>query len=159
MKKIGKRVSRGKKGISIVIATVILVAVAITVAVSVAFWMGSIAGQYTRFEKIQVQDPLITKDSDGNWTLTFTLKNIGSSDATINDVLINGKSLSDWGGNITVTTPSDFTSNGLPLTSGASGNIVVYIKREASNISAGTTIEVKFRSVAGMEYPKMVTLP
>ncbi|MCD6530301.1 type IV pilin, partial [Candidatus Bathyarchaeota archaeon] len=82
---------RGKRGISPVIATVILVAVAITVAVSVAFWMGGISGQYTRFEKLQVQDPVIVKyynmtdnaGANNHWNLTFTVKNVGSTDATI----------------------------------------------------------------------------
>ena len=83
---------RGRKGISPVIATVILVAVAITVAVLVAFWMGGITGQYTRFEKLQVQDPVIEKiptDSPTDWNLTFTIKNTGASEATIDDVFIN----------------------------------------------------------------------
>jgi len=29
------------------------------------------AGQCARFEKIQVRDPLISKETDGEWTLTF----------------------------------------------------------------------------------------
>ena len=45
---------KNRKGLSPVIATVILVAVAITVAVSVAYWMSSIAGQYTTFEKVEI---------------------------------------------------------------------------------------------------------
>ena len=157
MKKIVRRVSRGKKGISIVIATVILVAVAITVAVSVAFWMGSIAGQYTRLEKIQVQDPIISK-SAGVWNLTFTVKNTGSTDSTVNEILINGLSLSSYGNNATVITPDDFSDNGLSLGSGDSGTILLRLQ-SGTDFSAGTTIEVKFRTVSGMEYPKMVTLP
>ena len=50
MTKISKR-----KGVSPVIATVILVAVTITVAVAVAYWMSGIAGQYTQFEKDEKQ--------------------------------------------------------------------------------------------------------
>ena len=45
---------KDRRGLSPVIATVILVAVAITVAVSVAYWMSGIAGQYTSFEKIEL---------------------------------------------------------------------------------------------------------
>ena len=153
MKKIVKRVSRGKKGISIVIATVILVAVAITVAVSVAFWMGSIAGQYTRFEKLQVLDPSISKNNT-NWSLAFEVKNIGSTDATVDNILINGLSYTNNNFNATVS-PS------LPqsLSSGESTTITLSIPINNSTLTAGTTIEVKFHTVAGMEYPKMVTLP
>ena len=45
---------KNRKGLSPVISTVILVAVAITVAVAVAYWMSSIAGQYTTFEKVEI---------------------------------------------------------------------------------------------------------
>ena len=148
---------RGRKGISPVIATVILVAVAITVAVSVAFWMGGITGQYTRFEKLQVLDPVIDKGT-GEWNLTFTIKNTGASDATINDVLINGVSYSSFSG-IDVTDPTGFSTNGLPITSGSTDTLTLNINASSSGLSAGTTIEVKFRSASGSEYPKMVTLP
>ena len=149
---------RGKRGISPVIATVILVAVAITVAVSVAFWMGGITGQYTRFEKLQVQDPLVSGSASSNYTLTFTIKNIGSTDATIDSVFVNGKAVpTQWNGNISI----NGTVNTLPLriASGASENIQLEIDASASGLSAGTTIEVKFHSASGYEYPKMVTLP
>jgi len=45
---------KNRKGLSPVIATVILVAVTITVAVAVSYWMSSIAGQYTTFEKVEI---------------------------------------------------------------------------------------------------------
>ncbi|RJS77410.1 hypothetical protein CW711_06650, partial [Candidatus Bathyarchaeota archaeon] len=40
---------RNKRALSPVIATVVLVAVTIVVAVAVSYWMGGIAGLYTRF--------------------------------------------------------------------------------------------------------------
>jgi len=46
---------RNRRAVSPVIATVILVAITITVAVAVAYWMSSIAGQYTQFEKVEIQ--------------------------------------------------------------------------------------------------------
>jgi len=46
---------RKRRAVSPVIATVILVAITITVAVAVAYWMSSIAGQYTQFEKVEIQ--------------------------------------------------------------------------------------------------------
>jgi flagellin-like protein len=53
------RKDRSRRAVSPVIATVILVAIAITVAVAVAYWMGGIAGQYTRFEQIEIQSALL----------------------------------------------------------------------------------------------------
>lgn len=46
---------RRRRAVSPVIGTVILVAVAITVSVAVSYWMGGIAGQYAKFEKVEVQ--------------------------------------------------------------------------------------------------------
>ncbi|PDM26810.1 hypothetical protein CP083_01890 [Candidatus Bathyarchaeota archaeon B24-2] len=166
---------RGKRGISPVIATVILVAVAITVAVSVAFWMGGITGQYTRFEKLQVQDPVIVKSSD-HWNLTFTVKNVGSTDATIEELLINGEpfSSSTWNVNGSQVTNSTYvfassTESGLSTVTGSNSTISVTIESGntyyirvrlgASLTSSGTALEFKFRTASGYEYPKMVTLP
>ncbi len=50
-----------------VIATVILVAVAITVAVAVAYWMGGIASQYTKFEKVEIQTGVCTWNKSGTF--------------------------------------------------------------------------------------------
>jgi len=43
-----------KKGISPVIATVIIVSVAIAIAVAVAFWMTGITGLFTRYERVEI---------------------------------------------------------------------------------------------------------
>ena len=169
---------RGKRGISPVIATVILVAVAITVAVSVAFWMGGITGQYTRFEKLQVQDPVIEKDSSNQyWNLTFTVKNVGSTDATIEELFINGEPFSSSTWNVQ-TNPrvnnstyvfGSSTESGLDAATGSNSAISVTIESGetyyirvrlgTSLTSSGTTLEFKFRTASGYEYPKMVTLP
>ncbi|MGQ9461354.1 MAG: archaellin/type IV pilin N-terminal domain-containing protein, partial [Candidatus Bathyarchaeaceae archaeon] len=42
-----------RRGISPVIATVIIVAVTIAVSIAVAYWMGGLASFFTRFEKIE----------------------------------------------------------------------------------------------------------
>jgi len=43
-----------KRGISPVIATIIIVAVAIAIAIAVAFWVVGIAGLFTRYEKLEI---------------------------------------------------------------------------------------------------------
>ncbi|GAH13993.1 unnamed protein product, partial [marine sediment metagenome] len=84
MKMINKR-----KGVSPVIATVILVAVAITVSVGVSYWMSGIAGQYTNFEKVEIQSGYAVKVGTTGWNIIVTLKNSGSSTATITSCFIN----------------------------------------------------------------------
>ena len=159
-----------KRALSPVIATVILVAVAITVAVAVAYWMGGIAGQYTKFEKIEIQSALCVYNSSSpkHWKITMMVKNTGTATATIDKVFLNGIEVNDYGD----TAPPDegeasvsFGSSGLTLPSGSSSTFYIYIDADEGgsdegweSVSSGTTINIKLHSAGGMEYLKMVEL-
>jgi flagellin-like protein len=145
---------RSRKGISPVIATVILVAVAITVSVSVAYWMGGISSLYTRLEKIEIQSIVAVKGVAGNYTITLAVKNTGSADATIDSVFINGKPLSQFSG---VT--SNLAVGGTSCIAGGSATVRVNVPANAgAPFTVGTTLEVKLHTAAGKDYPQMVTL-
>lgn len=88
---------RGRKAVSPVIASVILVAVAITVAVAVAYWMGGISGQYTKFEKIELTTAYSTRVAGSGWLITIDLRNTGTTSSTLNTVFINDKPLNSTG--------------------------------------------------------------
>jgi len=45
---------RNKKGMSIVISTIIIVAISITMAISVAFWAMGVSNSFTKFEKLEI---------------------------------------------------------------------------------------------------------
>jgi len=144
---------RDKRGISPVVATVILVAVTIVVAVAVAYWMGGIAALYTRFEKIEISSAYASYSSgSGNWTVTLNLKNSGSADATIQFVLINGKPISEFLPNAKVSSTLP-----LPIATGQSGTVTLQLKKDGS-FTSGTTIEIKLHSASGQDYPKTLTL-
>jgi len=157
-----KNLHRNKKALSPVIATVILVSVTIVVAVAVSYWMGGIAGLYTRFEKVEITSCYAVKGAL-NYTVTIELKNSGSADATITYVLINGKPVSEYGtGNITVYTgrnPETYLPLTLPL--GKSAKIYIEIKNSPDGylFESGTTLDLKFHSAAGKDYPQMLSLP
>ena len=143
-----------KKGISPVIATVILVAVAITVSVSVAYWMGGISSLYTRLEKIEVSSATVSKTTAGNYTISLAVRNTGSADATIDAVMINGKTLSQF-----TPVPTTSVGAGTAVPAGSSATVTVYIAANAgAPFTAGTTIEVKLHTASGKDYPQMVTL-
>ena len=177
-----RRVRLNRKGISPVLATVIIVAVTITIAVAIAYWMGGIAGLYTRFEKIEISYANVQWDSDSNyWKITLKVKNTGSADATIDDILLNGVTISevfvtnaagtvDYA-NCTVADDSnlDFdnasspVSVSEPLTSGSLKYIGITLPHNAamgtSVATSGLSLEIKLHTVAGKEYPKIITLP
>jgi flagellin-like protein len=145
-----RRLCADKRGISPVVATVILVAVTIVVAVAVAYWMGGIAGLYTRYEKIEISSAYATGDSSSGWTITLSVKNTGSADATIDNVLLNGKPYNDFGADLGQDLP-------LSLPVGQSSEISIVIPNDVG--SSGISIEVRLHSAGGQEYPKTVTLP
>ena len=158
-----------RKGVSPVIATVILVAVAITVSVAVAYWMSGIAGQYTSFEKVEIQSATVTyitvnATHESQWQIVVDLKNTGTKAATIISVFVNdveaGYALAPPAPAATgITAVLDTTVAGDPLQilSGASGIVKVWIV-SGEILSAGTTVNVKIHSAGGMDYPKLVQL-
>lgn len=157
LSRIGRR-----KAISPVIATVILVAVAITVSVAVAYWMGGIAGQYTKFEKVEIQNAACSISS-GDWTVTMKMKNTGTATASLIGAFINEKEVDTygasamqagfWATNMTSPTPTT-------ITSGQTVVITFYISHTKTGVtlSSGTTVNVRIHSAGGMDYVKLVEL-
>ena len=157
---------RKRRAISPVIATVILVAVAITVAVAVSYWMGSIAGQYTSFEKVEIQSGYATLTPGVGWTITLELKNSGSATANliktfVNEVPVDVEGATGLGGAGaapvgTGQTGSTIPDAGIPIDSGKEDTVTVYIG--STLFSSGTTINIKLHSAGGMDYIKLIRL-
>lgn len=171
-----KNLSRNKKALSPVIATVILISVTIVVAVSVAYWMGSIAGGYTAFEQIELPTTYARWDSTlfssaGGWNVTIELKNTGSADATVDELFINSIPLKDYtSGTILLyaggTQVSDLTQISISVTKGSSTSLLVQVQRYnttgptgVEGCTSGTRVDLKIHSAAGREYPAQVKLP
>ena len=173
------KISGKRRGVSPVIATVILVAVAITVAVAVSYWMSGISSQYTSFEKVEIQSANAVKSAEG-WTVDLTLKNTGTATATMIDVFINDipvtgttafvephtmASIVDCldgaltypgtGTNILDPIPADLKDT---ITSGDSVTIQIYIGIDYATLSSGTTVNIKVHSAGGMDYIRLVQL-
>jgi len=161
-----------RKAVSPVIATVILVAVAITVAVGVSYWMGGISSQYTQFEKVEIQTGYATYDTVNDlWVITMVVKNTGSASSNVEMVFLNDLPCdsADYGATaLTLDAGAwgvDFAeATGVPLESGEDDQIQIFIDNPCtvaglSNLSAGTTVNVKLHSAGGMDYIKLIKLP
>jgi len=173
-----RELRRNKLAISPVIATVIIVAVTITVAIAVAYWMGGIAGLYTRFEQLEIVEAYATKQDSG-WQIVLKVKNKGSSAATIDGIYINGipfSQYSDGGGTTasvswstqlsTATQQQSATTNlgaGITINPGEDYYIVLFVPGNAQSgnikLTSGVSVEIKLHTAAGKEYPRMLTLP
>jgi flagellin-like protein len=134
-----------RRGISPVIATIIIVAVAIAIAIAVAFWVVGIAGLFTRFEKLEISYIYCSGKDGGKPIITISVRNTGSATATIDEVFINGK-------------PDTEARNALStsLTPGASTSVSFTCERD---YASGTTLEVKLHTASGQEYYKAVVVP
>lgn len=154
-----------RRAVSPVIATVILVAVTITVAVAVSYWMSGITGQYTSFEKVEIQTAICTYNNtvvnEEHWEIIVTLKNSGTKAATLTHIFVNEIEINydtafatgnEISGNVNAT-------NTLPILSGASSTITIWVEdTTAVTLTAGTTINIKIHSASGMDYIKLVQL-
>jgi len=172
------KILRKRRAVSPVIATVILVAVTITVAVAVSYWMSSIAGQYTSFEKVEIQSAYATiiptgaPVNVGSWIIHLELKNTGSATSTLIRVFVNEIPVETafyafvigtdglGVGKIATDMPKDDSTipvgGKLPIESGQPKTVEIYI--EKSLFSSGTTLNVKLHSAGGMDYIKLVQL-
>ncbi len=153
---------RGRKAVSPVISTVVLVAVAITVAVAVAYWMGGIAGQYTKFEKVEIKNAVCTYDAYDNWVITITLKNTGTATSTLNALYVNNIAATldqsaPTGQRDDITTDLNVTT-ATKIESGVEDVITVWIGANHATLSSGTTVNVKIHSAGGMDYIKLIEL-
>jgi len=159
------------RAISPVIATVIIVSVAIAIAVAVAFWMTGITGLFTRYEKLEIVSAYATAGTD-KWTVKIIVRNSGTTDATIDEIFINGRPLGDYDGTngvtpnsdkVTLTLGDNYLEKGIALTAGSDYEITLYIPKGepvgGTTFSSGQIVEVKLHTASGNEYPKSVQLP
>jgi flagellin-like protein len=152
-----------RKGISPVIATVIIVAVTIAVAIAVAFWMTGIVGLFTGFEQVQIVSAVPSFDSNTNqFTITLTVKNTGTATASIDNLFINGVPFNNpinvqWGG--AAWNPGAAQT----LAPGQQVQITIRFNDQTNwaggTLTHGVSVEVKLHTASGKEYPKLVVLP
>jgi len=156
-----------KKAISPVIATVIIVAVTIAIAIAVALWMSGLVGSFTATENIQIISAYAEKDTtdpdNPAWIITLQVKNVGTTDATIDNIFINGKPASTCNV-ISVTAGSENLPISLPTGSDKTITITMPADNEIgclanTKFTSGQMVEVKLHTASGKEYPKQVTLP
>ena len=159
-----------RKGISPVIATVIIVAVTIAVAIAVAFWMTGIVGLFTGAEKLEIVSinaAPAAGDGGNSWTITITVRNTGTTTTAIDAIYINGYLAFPAGANALDCVANLNPNLPVRLAPGDQANIVFNINQGACNLGGnrvfsatpGGSIEVKLHSTGGKEYPKLVVLP
>jgi len=135
------------------------VAVTIAIAIAVALWMSGLVGSFTQVENLEIVSAY-AESSDNGWNIYLSVKNVGTTDATIDNIFINGKPASSYNG-ITVSTDNqqiNFSSGGaVPLPTGQTKDITITIT--STSLLSGQMVEIKLHTASGKEHPKQIILP
>jgi len=149
-----------RRGISPVIATVIIVAVTIAVAIAVAFWMTGIVGLFTSAEKLEIVALYPLPTSNG-WEVNVTVKNTGTTPTSVDNIFINGIPIGQCANNATAN--PNVASSPIAINPGEQTSIKLTLYKDkkcgATTFTAGGSIEVKLHTTGGKEYPKLAVLP
>jgi flagellin-like protein len=165
-----------RRGISNVVATIILIAVAIALAVAVAVWVFGLAGSASKTASLQVQAVGLTGVSSGSSAnLTLLISNPSSSGIGINGFTLGSLSCvfsspvqvpaGTQGGQLTIVlTISNNAFTGVATTNGitGSGGITVSSGITAScsgsqTAAVGIQYSGYLTTVSGQTYPFTVT--
>jgi FlaG/FlaF family flagellin (archaellin) len=166
---------RDVRGISTVIATIIIVSIAIVMAIAAAYWAMGIGNAFTKFEKIEFTNIYSDTPAAYNFTtggtsytnvqayrLVLTLKNTGSATATIDTINLNGRPYSSYN---TAGTPTPIYQNlnGVTITPGQivgnTGNYYILLPTATTNWRSGEYVQIDIGTTAGRDYQNTVTLP
>jgi len=152
---------RRRRGISPVIAIVILIAVAVALGIAVAFWATGLIGTLGKVEKLEIRTAYAETKGNG-WTITMSGANTGTADITIVQITINGRPFS---GTISYSI-GEASSNGnttfsaFTIKSGQNFDLQIYLFSTTSvTYSHGQTIEVALISGTGTAFKRTVVLP
>ncbi len=143
-----------RRGISPVIAVVILIAVAVALGIAVAFWATGLIGTLGKVEKLEIRTAYATTNST-YWTITMNGANTGTADITIVEVTINGQPYDSIGsGDVTINQSLSYS-----IPTGSSFSIKIYISHSSSHFTSGQTIDVALVSGSGTAFKRTVVLP
>jgi flagellin-like protein len=142
-----------KKGVSPILATVILIAVTLVIAVGVIGWVMGIWGSMGKTETLKIISGNITL-SGGNATLYLDVINQGTTDATIHKVVVAGQEFS--GSNINVYSPNGSPTNSQTIPADGKIYTVEVTGLNYNDYNAGVSYSVTVITKAGNQYPFVV---
>ena len=82
---------KSRKGLSPVVAAIILIAVTVAVSIAVAAWMGSMAVSDMKVSELTITQLEFTDDN-----IVVHVSNTGTSDVTVHRIRINGENVGAW---------------------------------------------------------------
>lgn len=131
---------------------IIIVAITIAVAIATTLWVAGITGTYVRVEALQVVNKYASGSmSENGWkgSISLTIKNSGSFDLSITNILINGRPYMYFGS----------VNEELPILLGSGKTKTLILTIDKGGLTSGTTIEVVLHTSTGTEYYQVINIP
>ena len=150
----------------------ILIVVSLGVGLSIGYWSGTLRvpeeDDYVRENLWWLSTEVVRDDIHGQWNISTILENRGGDNSTVGMVILDGAATRSFGENVTVSplplliegafnycvTPPNGT-----ITTTVKYGTTYAMKYRTLNFTSGTTIEIKYHTNAGLDYPLSVTLP
>ena len=136
--------SRSKKALSPVIASIILIAVTVAVSIAVAAWMGALTFSFTATEQGQITMLQFKTGAPGYILVTFN--NTGTNAITITQMWVNNAQISST--NVAVatgTTPAINLGSSIPANTGVEWNVT-------TTVASGANYQVQLVSAKGNKF-------
>jgi hypothetical protein len=83
--------NKNKKGISIIIATIIIISLCIAITIFSILWYSGIIQKFIFYEKIEIIDVWSKKSFNDYFFISIDFKNVGNTIVKVCNVKINGK--------------------------------------------------------------------
>jgi hypothetical protein len=161
-KNVPRRLYANKSGVSAFVASVILVVTLILVGIAIAYWLSGAAGSYAK-EELKIVS-VYAESADDGWRIVVQVKNTGSAETSISDILLDQKPCANYASDpwrLTLkadgATVGDLSKINIVLKVGEEKNLVIITKAFAP-FTSNVILEVRLRSASGQEYSKEVTL-
>ena len=90
------KILRDKKGLSPVVAAIILIAVTVAVSIAVAAWMGSLTIGFMQTSELTITDVDFVIGNTDNGQIIVYVTNSGTSHFTVNRIRVNGENSDTW---------------------------------------------------------------
>ncbi len=149
------------RGISKLVATVVLVGVSLAISVGLALYYAGIVGQSTIIERLDIihgyANIVIDKFDPTKppiYRVTLIVINRGEKEVTIDRILINSQPLSSYGADANLSAPTQ-----LPIHIREGEQITIYLNLSTTRFSHGQMVLIELHSASGNRYMKTITLP
>jgi flagellin-like protein len=140
------KILKNSKALSPVVASIILIAVTVAVSIAVAAWMGALSFNFMSTEQLTFTNSVMTKTN-----ATFTVRNSGSSDLSIQEVRVDGN-------NATITIITGSTTLPRPLVKGEL--VTIFVDRASNAWIPGVQYEFTVITAKGNTFgPLIKTAP